>query len=219
MTKDAAIFLCNKTPIMAAPWAEAGFECWLVDIEHSIRRDREERVGSGLIRYVWGDVRSWRLPSKLRGRVAFGCAMTPCTDIALCNARDFQKKAGWMLSDAIQLFDSAETAFSYGDFPYFLENPKSRLTTHRRKFDFKFQPWHYGDPWFKETWLWTGGGFRMPPATHLTPPEGTTEKIWLMAPSEDRADLRSETPPGFAKAVFEANCPKAIRAEIEKANH
>jgi hypothetical protein len=45
----------------------------------------------------------------------------------------------------------------------------------------------------------------MPPKTHATPPEGTTQKIWLMPPSADRADLRSETPLGFARAEFEAN--------------
>lgn len=32
---------------------------------------------------------------------------------------------------------------------------------------------------------------------------GETE--WLMPPSEERANLRSETPPGFAKAEFLAN--------------
>lgn len=207
MTKDAAIFLCNKSGILARPWAEAGFECWCIDTDHSIRRDHEEKVGAGLIRYVWGDVRSWRLPSKLRGRVAFGAAETPCTDLTVSGARDFVKKAGWMLADGLQLFDSAEAAFSYGDFPYMLENPVGRINTHRRKPDYIFHPWHYGDPWTKKTCLWTGGGFKMPPATHTTPPEGTTQKIWLMPPSDDRADLRSETPPGFAKAVFEANRP------------
>lgn len=45
----------------------------------------------------------------------------------------------------------------------------------------------------------------MPEPSHTIMPEGTTQKIWLMAPSEDRANLRSETPPGFARAVFQAN--------------
>lgn len=205
MSKNVAIFLCDKSGIMALPWAEAGFECWCVDIQHSIRSDAVKPHGRGLIRYVWGDVRSWRLPVEARGRVAFGAAFTPCTHLSSSGARDHQKKSGWMLSDAIQLFDSSEVAFSYGDFPYMLENPRGRLSTHRRKPDFSFQPWQYGDPWTKETYLWTGGGFKMPEPTHLTPPEGTTQKIWLMAPSEDRADLRAETPPGFARAVFLLN--------------
>lgn len=208
MTKDAAIFLCDKTGIMALPWAEAGFECWCVDVQHSIRKDKTERFpGGGCIHRVWGDVRSWRLPVRARGRVAFGFAMTPCTDLSVSGARDFQKKAGWLLADAVQLFDSAEVAFSYGDFPYALENPVSRLSSHRRKSEHSFQPWEYGDLWLKKTCLWTGGGFVMPPKIHTTEPPGVTEKIWLMPPSDDRADLRSETPPGFARACFEANRP------------
>ncbi len=199
------ISICDRTGNMVKPWAEAGYECYCVDTQHSIRKDRTEKVGAGLIHYVWGDARSWRLPAGARGRVAIGFGASPCTDISLSGARDFRKKAGWALSDALQLFDSIETAFSFGGFPYMLENPKSRLSTHRRKFDHRFQPWEFGDLWFKETWLWTGNGFVMPAAVHATPPAGTTEKIFLMPTRDDRADLRSETPPGFARAVFEAN--------------
>ena len=39
--KPTAIFLCSKTPNMALPWAEAGYDCICVDIQHSIRRDKE----------------------------------------------------------------------------------------------------------------------------------------------------------------------------------
>lgn len=53
-----AIFLCDKTGIAARPWADAGIECWCVDISHSIRRPR--KVGN--INFVWGDVRTWRPP-------------------------------------------------------------------------------------------------------------------------------------------------------------
>lgn len=39
---------------------------------------------------------------------------------------------------------------------------------------------------------------------------------WLpdarLPPSDDRADLRSKTPQGFARAVFQANAPKHLRA-------
>lgn len=35
-------------------------------------------------------------------------------------------------------------------------------------------------------------------------PAGVTSKMWLLPPSADRANLRSETPRGFATAVFNA---------------
>lgn len=202
---NAVISLCDKTGIMVRPWAEAGFECWCVDTQHSIRRDRTESVGLGCIHYIWGDCRSWRLPESARGRVAIGFAFTPCTHVTSSDARDFKKKAGWMLADSLQLFDSAEVAFSFGGFPYMLENPVGRLNTHRRPPDHKFQPWEYGDLWSKQTCVWTGNGFVMPLPQFTRQPEGVTQKIWKMPPSDDRDDLRSETPPGFARAVFEAN--------------
>lgn len=55
-----AIFLCDKTGIAARPWADAGIECWCVDIDHSIRRERKR----GNINFVWGDVRTWRPPPR-----------------------------------------------------------------------------------------------------------------------------------------------------------
>jgi hypothetical protein len=202
---NAVISLCDKSGVMVRPWAEAGYECWCVDTQHSIRRDRTEKVGAGVIHYVWGDCRSWRLPSDVAGRVMIGFAFTPCTHLNSSGARDHKKKGGWMLADAVQLFDSAEVAFTYGGFPYMMENPIGRLSTHRREPDHKFQPWMYGDLYFKQTCLWTGNGFVMPAPMFSKPPEGTTEKIWLMPPGEERQDERSQTPPGFAQAVFRAN--------------
>lgn len=199
MKRQAAIFLCDVTGIAAKPWADAGMECWCVDVRHSIRRERVD----GLIHYVWGDVRSWCPPAGLE--IVFMGAMPPCTDVAVSGARDFQAKRNYLLSDALELFAACELACSYAQCPYWIENPVGVLSTHMRKPDYAFQPWQYGDKWFKKTCLWTGGGFVMPEPLHATPPDGTTEKIWLMAPSDERAGLRSETPPGFARAVFTAN--------------
>ena len=62
--KQVAIFICDKSGIMARPWAEAVYTCICVDIEHSIRSTRKigysslERLeGGGLIYKVYGDAR------------------------------------------------------------------------------------------------------------------------------------------------------------------
>ncbi len=34
MSKPCAIFLFDRTAIMAAPWAEAGYDCYCVDSQH-----------------------------------------------------------------------------------------------------------------------------------------------------------------------------------------
>lgn len=215
MNRPAVISFCDRTGIMVKPWANAGCECWCVDTQHSIRRDRDEVVGEGLIHYVWGDVRSWRLPDEARGRVVIGFGFPPCTHLTVSDARDFKKKSGWMLAESLQLFDSIEVAFSFGGFAYMIENPIGRLNSHRREPDFSFQPWYFGDLWTKNTCLWTGNGFIMPTAKYTSPPEGVTNKIFEMTPSDDRADLRSETPPCFAEAVFKSNAPRLLTQPID----
>jgi hypothetical protein len=51
----------------------------------------------------------------------------------------------------------------------------------------------------------------MPPKCRVEPTEGS--KMHLMAPGADRANLRSATPPGFARAVFHANAPHTLQTE------
>lgn len=210
MTDDIIISLCDRTGNAAVPWAREGFTCYCVDVQHSIRAPYRTRVGAGSIVKVWGDVRSWLPPA---GRIVFMMAFPPCTHLAVSGARDFQSKAGWMLSDALQLFDSCRVACEYSRAPFFIENPVGRLSSHRRKPDQTFQPWEYAgylpdiqtDNTSKRTCLWTGGGFVMPEKRPAPAPH--REDCWKATPSLSRADERAETPMGFAEAVFLANCP------------
>lgn len=216
---NSAIFLCDKTGNMARPWAEAGYGCWCVDVQHSIRRDRVEHVGAGVIRYVWGDARSWHPPDRLE--IDFFAAFPPCTELTCTGARDFQKKRGWMLADAVQIFDSCLMAAVFSGAPFMLENPAtSRLNTHRRPPDYVFHPWEYAgylpdiqvDNTSKKTGLWTGNGFVMPEKRPA--PEPHRQDCWMATPTDnpnDRADERSVTPMGFARAVFLANHREALK--------
>lgn len=209
--RPAAIFLCSKTPNMAMPWAMAGVECWCVDTQHSIRQDRKD----GNINFVWGDVRSWRPPEGLG--ILFVAGFPPCTQDAVSGARDFEAKGGNMLRDSLETFEATRMAAAWSGAPYMIEHPKTMLVSvpHIGPPSFTFNPNDYGDPYTKDTWLWTGNGFRMPPVvrpgdmfdapTWVEPTEGS--KMHRMAPSRERANLRSATPAGFARAVFEANAP------------
>ena len=192
---------------MVRPWAEAGYLCYCVDIQHSIRKDKvEEFPGGGQIVYTWGDVRSWTPP--IPPSIVF--AFPPCTDLTVAGARDFMRKGGYRLSDALELFDACQLIGSYSGVPYLIENPVGRLSTHRRQPDYTFNPCDYGgyldppgDSYTKKTCLWTGNGFKMPEPKRVEPIEGS--KMHRLPPSKKRANLRSETPMGFARAVFEAN--------------
>lgn len=45
----------------------------------------------------------------------------------------------------------------------------------------------------------------MPEKIVSVKPAGVRQSVWLCPPSEDRGDIRSVTPEGFARAVFQAN--------------
>lgn len=209
MTKDVAVFLCDRSGVMAEPWAEAGYECWCIDLQHSIRRSHAGRLrferGAGSITFQWGDVRTWVPPYAIVGRIAFLAAFPPCTHVASSGARDFRTKGTAMLRDSLELFSACYTAARWCGAPFMIENPIGKFSDHMGPPDYMFQPWQYGDLWKKKTCLWVGGGFVMPAPLYVDEPPGVTEKIWRMSPSDDRADLRGETPPGFARAVFLAN--------------
>lgn len=206
---DAAIFLCDLTGRAAEPWAEAGYDCYCVDVQHSIRRDRVE----GNIHFVWGDVRTWRPPHGVRP--IFGAAFTPCTDVAGSGARDFERKGGYLLRDAVEMFEAARQCFQWAGIRYVLENSVGFLSSipHIGKPDHYFHPHEYAawceeDNYTKKTCLWTGGGFVMPPkrpAPHLGQPD---DRIHKEPPSDERANIRSASPRGFWRAAFHANAPK-----------
>lgn len=187
----------DKSAIMVQPWAEAGHLCYCVDIAHEPGERRE-----GNIVYVGADIMDWLPP---RGIVDIAFFFPPCTDVAVSGARWFRKKGLKALVGALQLFERSIVLAEWFGCPYMIENPVSTVSTYYRRPDYTFHPWEYGDTYMKKTCLWTGGGFRMPEPQYTERPEGVDERIHRMAPSPDRAEKRSLTPPGFAKAVYEAN--------------
>lgn len=184
----------DKSTNMVKPWAEAGYLCYCVDIQHK----GETREGN--IIKVGGDVRHWLPP---RDEVAFASFFPPCTDLAVSGARWFKDKGLMKRVKAMELVAISEQIAEWLNCPYLIENPVSILNTHWRKPDYTFDPCDYGDPYTKKTCLWTGGGFVMPVKSRVEPT--LKSKMHLLPPSDDRADIRSETPMGFAMAVFNAN--------------
>lgn len=216
MRKPVMISMCDKSGIMARPWAENGYTCICVDIQHSIRATRKRKwitehfEGGGSIHFMYGDARSWK-PRDFdtefftRYYIAFVMSMPVCTNMAGSGAQDWHLKGIAMLTDGLMLFNACEQLADWSGAPYALENPVGCIPTHHRPADYYFHPWHYGDLWSKYTCLWTGNGFAMPEKKYITKPEGVKQKIWLASPGLDRQDERSETPEGFAREVFVCN--------------
>ena len=93
---------------------------------------------------------------------------------------------------------------------YYFENPISAFSNIFGKPDFIFHPSDYtgycrDDNYTKKTCLWTGNGFIMPDPfvdSSLGPPD---DRIHKMGPSDERENMRSKTPLGFSRAVYEVN--------------
>jgi|SRR5882724_3958831 len=203
MARRIIISLFDYTTIMVAPWAAAGFLCYCVDLQHP-----PGKSGEGNIVRVGADVREW-LPPYAPVEMLF--AFPPCTDVAVSGARWFQDKGLGSLIDTLRLFDATVRLAEWTKAPYIIENPVSTVSSYWRKPDYMFDPCDYGgyleppgDHYTKKTCLWTGNGFVMPKVKRVTSVEGS--RTLGFPPSKHRGNLRSATPKGFAKAVFEANC-------------
>ena len=109
-----------------------------------------------------------------------------------------------------------------------LENPVGYLREYMGPSKLIFQPWEYGDPWTKRTEIW--GEFRVPEKLYkrwedvpnklplyIRPGRGKPNFAYLhksaqsliprleWANPQTDADFRAITPPGFARAFYEAN--------------
>lgn len=211
---STVISLCDLTGNFVRPWVEAGYDAVLVDPQHG--RDSIERIAGMQIHRVAATVEQAlpRLGTLLESAdITFVAAFPPCTDMAVSGARWFAKKREadpMFQAKAVAVAEQCRTLGMLSGAPWFVENPVSVLarvfgpTTH------KFHPhdytgWEPADNYTKTTCLWAGGGFVMPPPLRdpeLGPPD---DRIHKAPPSAERANFRSATPMGFARAVFAAN--------------
>lgn len=204
-----AIFLFCRSRNIAEPWAEAGYDCYLVDIQHPVAYDTGGITREGRYHFVHADLtRPWLPPA---GEIAFVGACPPCDHVAVSGARWFRGKGLRRLSHSIAMFATAAEFCEWSGAPYFIENPVSTIATYWRKPDYTFHPWQYADiqpadNYTKKTCLWTGGGFVMP-AGLVEPVSPPDDRIHKCPPSAERANIRSEMPRGVSRAFFEANAP------------
>jgi hypothetical protein len=207
-----AISLFDYTGVMLEPWLAAGFECHIFDIQHQQgmgrRADGMFTHGVDLRHIEWGDV----LVLTDKEPVFLSC-FPPCTHLSVSGARWMRGKGLRALEESIAYFATCAELAEYLDCPYMIENPISTISTYWREPDHKFHPCHYSgyadgqENYTKETWLWVGNGFVMPPRQMSVDLFDMPDQTYIhhQPPGEERANIRSATPTGFARAVFEAN--------------
>ena len=210
MVRDTILCLCDLTGIMAVPWVEHGYRAVLVDPQHGFSREEGSVVKLALT--VWeampyiGDL--------VRGnRVAFVAAFPPCTDMAVSGARWFDRKQRadpLFQAKAVDVAEQCRIVGKLSGAPYFVENPVSVLSGVFGHPDYTFHPfqftrWCAADNYRKRTCLWVGNGFVMPPPRPDMSLGDPDDRIHKCPPGKDRANFRSRTPLGFARAVFDSN--------------
>tara|TARA_Y100000994_G_scaffold249541_1_gene261904 strand:+ start:5207 stop:5926 length:720 start_codon:yes stop_codon:yes gene_type:complete len=230
-----AIFLYDRSGIMAQPWLDKGYECVLIDGQHKdgLHPDPDNPM---LKRWgMWIDTfnRSW-IVTVTRIRLAFPnivfvFGFPECTDLAVSGAAHFRSKLERdpdiqykALSNALLVRQLAMRV----DCPWAFENPVSVISTMYRKPNFYFHPYEYGgwieeqdaihpcypdhiaprDAYPKKTCIWSGNGFIQPTTKPIEPEEGYSRQHKMLGgKSLKTKNIRSATPRGFAKAVFESN--------------
>lgn len=225
-----AVFLYDRTGIMAKPWLDAGYECWLFDGQHQsgIHRDGNlVKVG------VWFDpgkiIEHAKMILSAVKSACFVFGFPECTDLTVAGAKHFKKKFSenpLFQEYAIALCDLVRVVGNLFSCPYGFENPKwNVLSTKYRKFDFSFDPCDFGgylpiddahplypevypgrDAYNKGTAIWIGNGFKIP-RTKRIEPEFKENPGWKKCGGKSlkTKNIRSATPRGFARATFEAN--------------
>lgn len=178
--------LCDYSGAWSKPYRDAGYNIIQVDLQHG------------------QDVRLLEYPGKVHGILA----APPCTHLAASGARWWAGKGEQALLDSLAIADACLRFVALCSPRWWaLENPVGRLSRYYGKPVFTFDPCDYGDPYTKKTHLW--GRFTPPLPLFIggdksvEPVEGS--KMHRLPPSDNPANLRSETPAGFAEAFFMSN--------------
>lgn len=222
--------LFDGSGIMGLPWATAGYQVYCFNADSGNHGEYKIKMEHENLHYVdmWIDEKftynmSFRhdIPAP---SIVFG--FPDCTMFAHSGAQ--HERTDEELNYALQMAKAVKaTGESYG-VPWMIENPVGKLSNPNMmgKPDFYFHPRDFGgyvapheetyhpkmphcDNYTKKTCIWCGNGFKKPQP--LAVPEGVegVNFFWgwkfLGGKSSKTKQLRSLTPRGFARAVFQAN--------------
>ena len=178
--------LCSGSGSWSKPYLDAGYDVRRVTLPDS-------------------DVRTWQgyLGLSVHGILA----APPCQ--VFSNARNKNPPSEAQILDALSVVDAClRIIMTCHPVWWALENPVGKLRRWLGPPMFKFSPWHFGDPYFKNTLLW--GNFTPPFDSQVVPVgyrRGQPCAWYSSAPgdSASKSEFRAITPPGFARAFFKAN--------------
>jgi hypothetical protein len=189
-SKKIILDLCGGTGSWSKPYKDAGYDVRVITLPDN-------------------DVRLFIPPDGVYGILA----APPCNEFSI--AKHFHGKGNYthdfragleVVSACCRVILTCNPVF------WAIENPANGLLKNwLKKPKYIFNPWQYGDNYQKNTALW--GKFNIPEPTVNEKPSGMV-KFPMLKSKEifpeyygiyTRQERRAITPPGFAKAFFEAN--------------
>lgn len=225
-----AIFLYDYTGMMAKPWLDAGFECWIFDGQHP----RGITKSGSLIKvgiYFEANAKlamAKRIKEIVGDGVVHVFGFPECTDLTNAGAKHFSGKREFnelFQLEAIELADLVRCVGVLYGCSWGFENPMGVMSTQYRPYDFRFNPCDYAgylpdgdahpiypdiyppqDRYNKDTCIWHGNGYKEPKRKPMEP-FYKENPGWKKCggKSVQTKNIRSATPRGFALANFEAN--------------
>ncbi|WP_225760252.1 dcm methylase [Leclercia sp. Marseille-Q4284] len=213
---------------MAEPWLQHGYNALLIDPKHGKIFSQEIRPEGGKVWRVGAVLASREAAYYLRIAISYGVQLVagfpPCTDVAISGARWFEEKRAkdpHFQAKAALVAEQCRMIGMLSGAPWFFENPGSVFSSIFGPASYIFNPCDFGgylpeddvhplypdifparDGYTKKTFLWTGGGFCLPERRPV-PGAPFQTAIRLGGKSERTKQIRSTTPRGFARAVFE----------------
>ncbi len=184
MISDSRIILdlCGGSGSWTLPYAEAGYDVRNITLPGC-------------------DVLSYSPPDSVHGILA----APPCDHFSGSGARWWKEKdqdgrtitgMGVVIA-CLKIIATTQPVF------WALENPVGRLRKWLNDPKLIFNPCDFGDTYTKKTLLW--GNFNLPTRTPVEPIQGSKMHLQYGGKTARTKRLRSITPPGFARAFFEAN--------------
>jgi hypothetical protein len=211
--RGIVVSLCDLSGKILIPWAEAGYDCYAIDLQH----DGTSTIGK--ITFVQADIMecvSHWLPAGREIAIAFG--FPPCTHTAVSGAKHFRAKGAKGAAEAFQLIARTDQLLRWFGCPWLWEQPVATTSTYVGLPDRTFDPCDFAgyladpsqDAYTKKTCIWSGGGLIWPAKKPVTPVKVCAQGSWVQklgGSSQRTKNLRSATPEGFAQAIFQANEP------------
>jgi len=188
--------LCGGTGSWSKPYRDAGYTVKIIDPYRYGVFSPAEDLKHG------GDVRLFRAPDyPVHGILA----APPCTNFSHAKTTPPPTEREWVRS--LSVVDAClRIVWVCKPHWWALENPRARLRWWLGEPQLEFDPCDYGDPYTKRTCLW--GSFTEPDPSPVEPESGYMEiylRVSEVGGREARRRRRAITPPGFARAFFEAN--------------